>query len=121
MDISDQISALLNSPDGMEKLKNAANSLFQGGSDAPSPEPEKSGPLPDISSLLSGAENIGSIMKVMSLLKNKEQDKRVGLLLALKPHLSTERGKKVDKAISILKVASLIPVLKEEGILENLL
>ena len=61
--------------------------------------------------------DVSSIMRVVNLLKNSGNDSRSGLLLALKPHLSDERQKRVDKAVKILKLVSLMPILKEQGIL----
>lgn len=123
MDISEQISSLLNSPDGMDKLRSAAASLL-GGEPPQSTQPaEKEQPsipgLPD--GMLDNIGNISSIMRVVSLLKNNKEDDRVRLLLALKPHLSPERADKVDKAVSLLKVAAILPILKEDGLINNLL
>ena len=129
MDIADQISSLLNSPDGMDKIRSVAANLL-GGDGGLTPEtnksaiPQNSAPqnsMPALPDLLSGAENMGNIMRLISLLNGQSNDKRVNLLLALKPHLSEERSKKIDKAVSIIKIASLLPILKSEGILENLL
>ena len=59
---------------------------------------------------------MGNIMKMMSIMKkqNKDDD-NTRLLIALKPHLSDERRKKVDKAISLLKIVKFLPILKENG------
>lgn len=119
MDISEQISALLNSPDGMDKLRSAADALLGGSGETPkTKQPEQGISLPD--GLLDNIGNIAPIMRVMSLLQNRKEDDRVKLLMALKPHLSEERRVRVDKAVSMLKVASIIPLLKEEGLLDNL-
>ena len=122
-DISQKISALLGSPDGMEKIRQAAASIL--GSDGidntkneKSEEPKGGFSLPQ--DLLQNAQNIGGIMRIMNLFQNKKEDNRVSLLLALKPHLSPGRAARVDKAVSLLKVASLLPVLREEGLLESL-
>ncbi len=124
-DIAEKLSELLQSPDAMEKISSVAAGLFGGGEDKAAPtepaEPSYQNGF-DLSSLLSdNMPDIGSISKIMrvvSLLKSGQNDKRTNLLLALKPHLSSERAKRVDKAISLLKIASLLPVLKEEGILD---
>ena len=47
--------------------------------------------------------------------KQNKDDDNTRLLIALKPHLSDERRKKVDKAISLLKIVKFLPILKENG------
>ena len=86
-----------------------ADSLFKGSEQSAPPKEEPANLLGDI--------DIGSMMKVASLLKNSACDNRSNLLLALKPHLSDERQPRVDKAIKILKLVSLIPIFREQGIL----
>lgn len=118
-DISQKISDLLNSPDGMEKIKNAAQTLLGNQTNNTQTETDQSGfSLPQ--DLLQNAGNIGGIMKVINLFKNKKEDSRIDLLLALKPHLSTQRAARVDKAVSLLKIAAVVPILREEGLLESL-
>ena len=122
-DISSKISDLLNSPEGLDKISQAAQSIL--GDDG---EKKAEGALNGIDlnnlSLPEGIfENIGNIqniMRIAGLLNNKKEDSRVNLLLALKPHLSEERGQRIDKAVSMLKIASLLPILKEEGLLNSL-
>ncbi len=104
-DMSAKIEALLNQPDAMEKLSQAAQSLFGGNSSAPKPTEN----LPDI--------DIGAIMNVMGKLNSMGEDNRARLLLALKPHLSEKRQARVDTAVKLLKVISLAPLLKDQGIL----
>ena len=118
-DISQKISDLLNSPDGMEKIKNAAQTLLGSQTNDTQNNTDQSGfSLPQ--DLLQNAGNIGGILKVINLFKNKKEDSRIDLLLALKPHLSTQRAARVDKAVSLLKIAAFLPVLREEGLLESL-
>ena len=121
-DIGEKISSLLNSPDGMERLKTLAEGLFSEGSsnvDEKSQLEEPKGlSLPN--NLLQNMDNIGGIMRLASILSKEQKDSRIDLLYALKPHLSSERAKRVDKAISILKIATLLPILREEGLLDSL-
>lgn len=49
-----------------------------------------------------------------------KNDKNTQLLLALKPHLSEQRCKKVDHAISFLRLFAMLPALKESGIFKGL-
>ncbi len=106
-DIASKITEMLQNPESVGQIKAMAESLLKG-NEQETPPPADSG-LGDI--------DIGSMMKVASLLKNSACDNRSNLLLALKPHLSDERQPRVDKAIKILKLVSLIPVFREQGIL----
>ena len=114
-DLSATLSEFLKDPESMGKIQEMANNLFNsndgnGGN--------KSGTLKELPNV-SGGDNIdiSALTKVIGLLKTGGTDHRAGLLLALKPHLSEERAERVDKAVKILKLVSLIPVLKEQGIL----
>ena len=127
-DIASKITELLNDPEGMQKISSMANTLMQSNND-------NTNNISDIISAVNTKQNednsadnfsidpmqMGNIMKMMSLIKQQNtDDDNTRLLLALKPHLSDERKKKVDKALSLLKIAKLLPVLKESGIM-NLL
>ena len=48
-------------------------------------------------------------------------DKNTQLLLALKPHLRPENREKVDSALKLMKIMSLLPLLKDMGLLNGLL
>ena len=127
-DIASKITELLNDPEGMQKISSMANTLMQSNND-------NTNNISDIISAATTKQNednsadnfsidpmqMGNIIKMMSLIKQQNtDDDNTRLLLALKPHLSDERKKKVDKALSLLKIAKLLPVLKESGIM-NLL
>ncbi len=47
-------------------------------------------------------------------------DEQVRFLRALKPLLSDERKGRVDEAVRLLKLVSLLPALQESGLLTNL-
>lgn len=119
MDIAEQISSLLNSPDGMERLRSVAEGLL-GGEQTKSAPPQSELPM-NLPNMLSDAGNAMNIMRIMSLINQNGTDQRAALLLALKPHLGAERQKRVDRAVSFLKIASILPILKSEGILDNLI
>ncbi len=73
-----------------------------------------------LSSFLPGGDSgfdLGAMMKILNILKTNVSDDRAQLLLALRPHLSEERRHRVDKAVRILKLVSLVPIFKEQGLL----
>lgn len=110
--INEVISSL--SDDDMESLKNMAQSLFSGQNNAQNVKQEQ--PKPQIHN--SGMPNIdfASIAKIasfMNIMSNDRKDPRCDLLNALRPMLSDDKQQKVDQAIKMLRLMSLIPKLKE--------
>lgn len=115
-DIVGKISDLLSSPDGMDKIKSLADSLFGSGSAQKEADDEPSSDGGGFS--LPDGLDIGKLMGIATVLGNQKTDRRSELLLALKPHLSIERRERVDKAVKFLKIAAVLPLLKEQGILD---
>ena len=105
--IADKLTELLNDPEGMERIKNVASSLFGGAESkqAPKPEDPQASFMPNIDPMM--------IMQFMSTFNNNENDSRANLLLALKPHLSPQRQERVDSAVKLLKLVSLMPLVKQ--------
>lgn len=127
--LNKKLSSLLNSPEGMEKLRAAATALL-GNYETPKNEPNVS----ELSALLSNnapesnqenpLENMaimGNLLKVMQAVKGMKNDSRVELIRALKPYLSAERAKRAEQAIGFLKISAVIPLLKQEGLLNRFL
>lgn len=121
-DISEKISALLNSSDGMERLKSSVMSILGDDNEKASnkPEEQKDEGFSIPENLLNNIGNMQGIMRIANILGNQQRDSRIDLLRALKPHLSKERATRVDRAISLLRIASILPVLREEGLLDSL-
>lgn len=68
------------------------------------------------SGLFSGLD-LGSIAKIAGLLGSvTKQTSDERLLLALKPLLREENQSKVDTALRLLKLISLLPLLKDSGL-----
>lgn len=133
-----QLSELLESPDGMDKIREMASMLM-------TPETEKapppaSGDLPpdidmdklrDIASSLLGQQGAANntpqnssmpspgdmkvMMKIMQALRSDAKDERSRLLMSLRPYLSEKRQARVDNAVKILRLVQLIPLLSESG------
>ena len=60
---------------------------------------------------------IQTIMKLVGAMKNGQDDHdRTRLLLSLKPHLSEARQQRVDQAIKLLKLITLLPLIRESGL-----
>ncbi len=69
-------------------------------------------------SALAGLGDIGAIAKILKALNSNVCDDRAALLNALKPHLCEKRRQRVDKAVKMLRLVSLLPLLREQGIFE---
>lgn len=129
-DLMNKLNDVLNDEESMKQIKELASMLgAEEGSDAP----------PDISKLLTGAvgnapasvpvqalpaQNPLGDIDISKLLQLKgamqasaKSDKNVALLLALKPLLKEEKQARVDKVIKIMRLLSILPVLKDSGLL----
>ena len=104
--LADKISELLADPEGMARIEAMAQSLLSG-----EKEEQKEEQLP----------NPAQLVPILSALKGGGTDERSRLLLALRPHLGEERRERVDKAIKLLRIVSVMPLLKESGILNDIL
>ena len=100
------------SSEDMEMLSSMAQSLFS----SANKKEEKAAPPSDntpFSSFNPDMETIGKIMRIMEKLNRRPDDPRYNLLLSLKPMLSEKRQEKIDDALKILSVLSLLPLIDE--------
>ena len=127
-DIVSQLSSFIESEEGMNTVKGLAESLMSGDSDISSllssivpdvsssiPPPQKKEESADTSLPIS-PDQLSSIMQIMRAFNSSSDDSRTRLLLALKPHLSDKRRERVDKAIKIMKLLAIMPMITESGI-----
>ncbi len=119
-DISEKLQSLLSSPDGMQKLQEAAGqlqgilgentdtaALLDGLLGTKAPASPKAA-TPDLSLLTKAAPLLSAMQK---------EDDSTKLLSALRPYLHGERQKRLDDAMEILKWLRLANILKEQGVL----
>ena len=107
-ELSAGISRLLEDPEELERMKKMAESLFGGA--------EKK-ETPDLSAALGDLGDMGTIMQIGRMLSSDAQDDRTRLLMALKPHLSAKRQDRVDRAVKLLRIATLLPLISDKGLL----
>ncbi len=70
---------------------------------------------------LFGGIDIESVLKIGEIMsKLNEPDKNTQLLIALKPHLREENQVKIDTAVKLFKLISLLPYLRDSGLFEKL-
>ncbi len=136
-DINSILSSL--SQDDIENLKKTAAEIMGGSVDfanlqnqqsqqtttKPTPEQNKSNlNIEDIMSAIGGNNNSFGLPD-MALLNNlapllqafNSHDERVDFINALRPLLSSERRKKADEAVKIVRLLSVLPLLKERGMM----
>ncbi len=128
------LNAILNSltPDDIENLKQTAASVLGGGNiEPPKKEPEiknnKQDPNKfDIEDLLKniggsnsfGMPDLSQLSAIVPILQAfNSHDERLDFINALKPLLSEERQKKADEATKLVKLMSVLPLLRERGIM----
>ncbi|WP_294411966.1 hypothetical protein [uncultured Ruminococcus sp.] len=115
-DIMGKISELLSDEESVKQLSELAQMLVS--------DNEKSGEKAEKSDNATNEEqpDIASMLKLTSLIgEASKQDKNTDLLLALKPHLSAEKQKRVDKALKLLKLLAIWNIAKESGLLQELI
>ncbi len=119
-DMAGKISELLSDPEGMEKIKAMASALFGGDDEPKSSQTDNTGTVENVGLSLPDSFDPMKLIGIFSALNNQSADNRAALLMALKPHLSYERQERVEKAVKLLKIASLLPILRQQGLLDDL-
>ena len=97
------------SPLGGLDLSALSGLLGNLGSAAPQPEP-----APGI--------DMGTILRLQRAFQamNPADDKNARLLMALKPHFGPRRQAKIDQAMSLMRLFSMLPLLRESGLFAGL-
>ena len=127
-DLNDKITRLLSSPDGLEKIRAAMTAL--GGEapavpvSAPAPTPPAPSPAASPAAVLSSlapaaglpdAATLTKLVPLVGAIGKEDDDTR--LLHALRPYLHGEREARLEETVRLLRLAKLLPLLQETGIL----
>ena len=122
-DIAEKIQSLLEDEESMNQIKELA-AMFssgmhsQGMGEAASPPPAGANGNAAESSDSPLPINPLAVMQLMNAVS--AADKNRELLIALKPHLHTERQEKLDRVLKLLKLYSIFTTLRENGMLNDL-
>ena len=125
-DLAAAVQSILNDPQSMAQLQGVMNSLGMNPPQAPAPatppvqqKPAAAAPL----NLLNNSDPMTAmLLRTAPLLASaNREDDSTRLLAALRPLLGEARQKKLDEASKILKLLHLLPLLKESGVLQNIL
>lgn len=117
-DLSQKLESLLSDPESMQNLAELAAMLRAPDGNAASPdsaaapsEPEAAPPPFDAAKLLCAAQAFAQA----------DRGGEASLILALKPHLSPARAAKADRAANLLRLWHAAEILRENGVLADLL
>lgn len=133
--IQGKIQEFLQNPDALSQIQGVMASLGMG---------EESSSNIDIASMLGGLQSgdnndgavgnqmfggdgginlwsIAELLPMLTSLKNGDGSYSTGLLMGVRPFLSQHRQRRVTEAVQLMKVLDLLPILKESGLLSNLL
>lgn len=120
-DLAAAVQSILNDPQSMAQLQSVMNSLGMN----PPPVQQKSAaaaPLNLLNTLNNSDPMTAMLLRAAPLLASaNREDDSTRLLAALRPLLGEARQKKLDEASKILKLLHLLPLLKESGVLQNIL
>ena len=121
-DIMDKISGLLSDEESVRQLSELARMFMsdteENSEDMPkedssnNEENTDTGSMPDIETLLKLTSLAGAFT---------QKDKNADLLMALKPHLSDEKQRRVDRAVMLLKLIAVWNMAKESGLLKDMI
>ncbi len=115
-DLTQELGRLLSDPQTMEQIKSLSGLLGQPAAPANSAPPPSAPPSPQ-----SGNDLLPAVMRFMPLLNSlREDDDTIRLLRAVAPFLSEPRRERLEQAIKILRVIRLVPLLREQGVLDLL-
>ncbi len=109
--LMEKMQGILSDPESMQQISELAR-MLQGEAD-PAPQEQKS-PQTGLDPAL--LMRVGEIVNAAG-----KEDANTALLHALRPHLREKRQEKVDRAIKLLQLLTVWNLLKEKGILQNLL
>ena len=111
-ELMEKLQGVLNDKESLSQLRELAEMLTgQPAGEEPQAASQPSsggGEMPDIAKL----------MQLSGALRNAgREDKNVALLMALRPLLKDENKQKLDRAVKLLRLVSLWPMIRESGLL----
>lgn len=124
-DIAEKIQSLLSDEESMKQIRELAAMFSSGNIGSGDTSAGADGNFPASEGTGSGDSSGGftnidfaAIMQLMSTMS--QSDKNCDLLIALKPHLCSERRVKIDKAVRLLKLYNLFVTARDSGLLNDL-
>lgn len=119
-DLTQKLQTLLSDPESMQNLAELA-AMLRAPDGAPDTAENAAVPAPDDSAGGFPPIDFTKLMAVGQALRSVQNDETAALILALKPYLSAARAKRCDQAVRLLKLYSAAGVLRESGMLTDLI
>lgn len=128
-DLAAAVQSILNDPQSMAQIQGIMHSLGANPPQSPAPAPPPvqqnntpAAPLNLLNTLNANDPMTAMLLRAAPLLASaNREDDSTRLLAALRPLLGEARQKKLDEAAKILKLLHLLPLLRESGVLQNIL
>lgn len=114
--IQDKLQGILSDPESMQQLSELAQ-MLQGGETPPSaPAADETAPA------VSGMPDVAMLMKLGEMMQGSgSDDKNTALLRALRPHLGERRQHRLDKALRLMQLWTMMQAMQKSGVLQDLL
>ncbi len=114
----EQLQEMLSGNDGQNMLQSIIQQFSSSGNADSSPTAEQESPASPFQGLaggFSGADmnTVSQIMNVMQAMNNSQSNSKLTFLQSLKPFLKESRQQKLDKAATLVKMASVFKMLKQ--------
>ncbi len=112
------IGSILNSlsPEDMENIRNVASQFLNSNSGNDTPQQKSIPQKPDLSGL--GMPDLSQLSALVPVLQAFNQpDDRLQFINALKPLLSEGKRQKADEAMKLVRLVSVLPLLRERGLM----
>jgi hypothetical protein len=124
--MTDRLNAILQDPDAMAKIQSLAASMFGGASNEPAPVSTPMPAAPSVPAIPASDGFSPELLSMMTRLTPMLQNMRretpdTRLLQALRPLLSPPRQKRLDDAMKLMQLMTLLPLLRNTGLLKGLL
>lgn len=115
-DLSEILNSL--SSEDIENIKNLA-SEFLGEKNSAQTEQRPKNNIPDASALQGlGLPDLSQLTSILPVLQEMgKPDSRLDFINALKPLLSQSRQQRADEALKLVRLMSLLPLLRERGLM----
>ncbi len=115
-DIAEKISEILSDEQSLKQLSELASMLGLTGEAPSAPESQR---CSNEDSSTMPFDIVNAMEMIAKIRESSKDDENVNFLCALKPLLAKEKHERVDKAIKLIKLLNLWPVIKESGLLDS--
>ena len=110
-ELEDKLGSILGDPQAMNQIMNMASAFMD--SSQNSSQAQKNENLGEFSGI--DPESLSRIIRIASEF-NRNEDESASLLYAIKPYLNRRRQSKFKDALTVMRLAKILPRIKKEGL-----